>query len=266
MKTWVGYFIAMSLALASAAGVQAATGMTSMEDLVAHRLLAMPSDRLFDNPAVARLADAVGSGDIKSAQQWVERGADVNAVGKRGMTLLLWALGKRNVNGFGFLLEHGANANAVTCCDEAAAGSVHQLSAMGLAARVESPDYLRELLAHGGNPNLVVSELSETPIFYTLLDRRIENARILIKAGADLNHTTSGSMMTPMARAAGQTDYEMALLFLRAGADPTIRNRWGRTAIDDTMKYGRRALGVLNNPADAAAYAEFVTEIEHRKH
>lgn len=251
-----------SLTLAAAATAVASAGIIAMHDLVALQQLNMPATDIFPNSKDAQLADATSRGDEKRAKETIEAGADTNAHGSRAMTPLLWAMGKRNLSGFKFLLEHGANANAMTCCDEKAAGMVQTLSAMGLAARIESPDYLVALLEHEGDANAVTNKLDETPIFSTITDNRIENAKILIAKGADLNRQDNMSRLTPMAQAVSGTGYEMALLMLRSGADPTKKNRWGKSVVDQIKTRGNR--GPFLREADVAAYDAFVSELKKR--
>ena len=70
--------------------------------------------------------------------------------------------------------------------------------------------------------------------------------------------------MTPIALAAGETEYAMALLLFQSGADPTIKNRWGYGVVDSLMKYGNRGVLVLHIPRDVAAYNQFVAELRQR--
>lgn len=255
--------LSMSLLLSSCA-VAGGTRMVAMHDLVANQMLDMPASELFANPKEAQLAEATGRGDLKQAEQLIAEGASVNAIGTRAMTPLLWAMGKRSIDGFRFLLDHGADANAVTCCDDKAPGMVHKLSAMGLAARIQDPAYLQALLAHNGKPNLVINEFGETPLFSTLNSHRYKNAEILLKAGADVNLTDSMSHLTALGEAISGSNFEMALLFLKSGADPTIKDRWGSSAVDHIMKFGNRGLLVLSGAGNVAAYKQLVSELKNR--
>ena len=251
-----------SLVLSLTSCALTAKGLTAMHDLIANQLLNVPATDFFDDRNDAQLADAAGHGNLDRAQQLLAQGANANAAGRRAMTPLLWTMGKRNIEGFRFLLDHGADANSVTCCDDKALGMVHKLSAMGLAARIENSTYLEELLDHKGDPNLIIDELNDTPIFSTLLDRRDENARLLVQHGANLNLQTAMSRMTPLLEAVYQTNYEMALLLLRANADPTIKNKWNISVVDHVKKNGNRGVQVLRIPRDVTAYDEFVEELK----
>lgn len=230
----------------------------AMHDRVAEVALNIAPTDVFTTPQAAQLAEAVGRGDEKKIRWLVDQGVDVNSVGLRGMTALYWALGKRNIIGFRRLLDHGADANTVTCCDEQAEGVVHKLSVMGLAARVDDPSYLQALLDHGGDPNRVINEANDTPIFQAIGERRTENIKLLVKYHADLNYH-GGSGNTPLLVAVNAKQFEIALLLLRAGANPRVQDRWGYSTITTLKKFGNR--GIVQ-PKDNDAYLELISELK----
>ena len=63
----------------------------------------------FSDPLVIRLAKAVAEGDAEKIDASVMQGADVNATGKKGYSLLTWAMLNSNPRGFEILLDHGAD-------------------------------------------------------------------------------------------------------------------------------------------------------------
>ena len=158
-------------------------------------------------------------------------------------------------------MEVGADPNLISRWRERDS-SLRAESAMELAAMFESPELLQILLENGGNPNLVTSDRTmRTPIFNAILHDRARNIELLLMSGADINHRDL-AMATPIEYAVKSTSYSMALLLLRKGADPTIKDRWGRNAVDITKEFGDR--GVLRGSADQRVYPEFVSELKRR--
>lgn len=70
-----------------------------------------------------------------------------------------------------------------------------------------------------------------TPLFYAINERRVENAKILIAAGADVNRRDSFGN-APLHELAGKTRYETIVALLEAGADPTQPNKHGHSFVD----------------------------------
>lgn len=131
---------------------------------------------------------------------------------------------------------------------------------MEMAARLENPDYLRALLEHGGDPNLIVNRQWNIPVLYrAIMSRRPDNVLLLLEFGADIDHR-DGANVTPLNRATTARMFEIALLLLRQGADPTIKNRWGNGPADIVMKFGNRGIDRRTN--DLAAFDEFVEELQ----
>ena len=219
----------------------------------------MTASSYYTAPSQVMLITALGKGDLQAAQKAIDQGADTNAIGNDGMTPLFWALGKQNLASVRFLLEHGANPNLITHWRNQA-GLEQVASAPHLAAMMESTDFLRAVLDGGGDPNLVEDHRTkEAPIYPAILHQRRANVDLLLQKGADINHRNlSGA--TPINYAVSANHYSLALLLLKSGADPRIKDRWGYSAIDTTKKFGDR--GVANGSKDAAAYAEFIGELK----
>lgn len=220
----------------------------------------MQTADFFEDPAQRALAAAVEKGQLDEAQAAIEQGAEVNAVGQHGMAPLFWALAKQNIDGFRFLLEQGADPNIVV--DLPKHFQDRQAGAMEMAAQLEDSSYLRSLLEHGGDPNTIVNSRWDTPLLYrAIMSRRPDNVRLLLEFGADVNHRDNAGK-TPLIEAVTARMFEMALLLLRSGADPTIENQWGNTPADLVMQFGNRGIDRRTN--DLAAFDEFVNELRDR--
>ncbi|MBN8887640.1 MAG: ankyrin repeat domain-containing protein [Rudaea sp.] len=208
-----------------------------MSDQVAEGTLDVPISEIFflGMVQVGKLADAAGRGDTKQMQQLVAQGVP----------------GKRNVMGFLWLLEHGADPNLVSCCDV----KRPQLSPMGMAAKGGDSRFLEALLSHGGNPNLTVDDAERTPISYAVTLRRTRNIELLIQHHADLNrveltnYPIAAAGDSVLELAIGLNYFEVALLLLRAGADPCVKNRSGHTAV--SIMVGRGNSGSTQEDREA---------------
>ncbi len=184
----------------------------------------------FSDPKVAELAEAARKGDVERIDALVAEGVNVNARGHsqdapsmNGITPLIYSMVGESRKGFQRLLERGADPNLQTDIGD---------SAMSFAAHRKESESLKLLLAHGGNPNLrsaVVPHKDDwkpTPIFDAISGRNAENARILIKAGANLNVRNSFGW-TPLMSAAAQNSFEVMYMLLEGDADFRAKDKLG---------------------------------------
>jgi ankyrin repeat protein len=96
--------------------------------------------QMFSDPAAARVASAVASGDMATVAALIKSGASPDAIGEQGVSLLQWAMLTRNKTGFEALLAAGADpAHADQSGD----------TVMHYAAKANDDWYLDVLLAHG---------------------------------------------------------------------------------------------------------------------
>ncbi|MDP0501392.1 MAG: ankyrin repeat domain-containing protein [Verrucomicrobiota bacterium JB022] len=218
-------------------------------------LQGMRASRYFDQQVQIDFARAVERGDEARMQDLLEQGADVNAVGRAGMSPLFWALAKRNKVGFQFLLEHGADPNTVARDEN---GS---LILTEVAAIAEDSDYLRLLLEHGANPDQKTGSIGRTLIYDAIMHGRRENVRLLAEAGANLNNQ-DGNGQTPMMTAAAVDKFWIVRLLLDAGADPEIEDKWGYRLDWNIREYGDRTIPKQSD--DYEAYIDVVEELTMR--
>ena len=177
------------------------------------------------------LAEAAVNGQTDKIQQLLSAGTPINAQGKDGMTALIWALMHNGKLGFQYLLEHGADPDLqLTATDPSLDPYTMGNSAISIAAQVKDPFYLEIVLKHGGNPNLVNLQTTLTPIDDSIQSRLPEQAKMLIAVGANLNFQDRNGE-TPLVIAAMANSYDIVYALLEAGADPTIKNKWGNTIV-----------------------------------
>lgn len=176
----------------------------------------------YQDKNLIELAKAAANGNVQRIDQLVASGVNVNKTGNDGMTPLLWALLAKNKTGMKRLLEHGASPNTPLKSGD---------SIINFAAAIDDPDYLRMVLAHGGNPDYVNPQdnVNPTSLFIAISRMNEVNVQALIHAGADLNYKRAAGSETPMMAAAALNQWKIVYALLTAGTDYALKNRWGNT-------------------------------------
>ena len=169
----------------------------------------------FPDERVARLVDTASHGDLQEVDAQIRAGADVNAVGRDGITPLLWVMGTRNFKGMEHLLKAGANPNY----EDAKRG----ISAMYLAAGGDRPDFLELILKYGGDPNLRGGEHDEPMLHIAVSQLREKNIEILLKRGADINGHTGMMKHTAADNALTFGRFDLVVYFLDRGLTYNLR-------------------------------------------
>jgi hypothetical protein len=195
------------------------------------------AEKFFNSPAQVSLAKAAAEGRVDEMDALLARGADVNATGVDGMTVLHWALSNHSKRAVSWLLDHGANPNVTFTGDGTCATS--------LAAKQEDPWFLKQVLSHGGDMNARNPLNGRTPLVEAMASGQNENAQTLISSGADLN-TRDSLGLTPLIGAAMNQKYELVYDMLLAGADPMVKIGSGKTLLWVVRR--------LRLPPDAPAY------------
>ncbi|WP_394821696.1 ankyrin repeat domain-containing protein [Pendulispora albinea] len=170
---------------------------------------------VFSDPAVVELAEATAKGDPVK----IKPGTNVNAVGSKGVSLLQWAMLNKSKAGFQSLLDAGADTSHT---DEMGDAVMHY------AAKAEDPTYLDMLLARKVDPNTPNAVTWHTPLMGALMAERKEHFRKLLAAGANPN-LAERLGNTSLHVAAKINENQLLLEMLKAGADPTAKNKQGLT-------------------------------------
>lgn len=194
-------------------------------------------EEIFSDTQVIALANAAKKGDIKRINQLIDAGVDVNSRGLHGLTPLFSALVAKNKKGVKLLLSRKANPNLYA--DDGRA-DIHTACNI-----VSDPEFLKLILDHGGDTELIVKQgsLSGRPLHEIMLrnNNTLEKMDLLIKAGADINGLdASGS--TPVMKAVFSNQFDVVYKLLQMGADYKIKSNRGRT-LTSAVK------SVLNTPS-----------------
>ena len=179
----------------------------------------------------------------------LDAGADANAATEMGETALMACARTGTADALEALLDHGAKVNA----REASYGQ----TALMWASTQENPEAVRVLLAHGadvqahsdshllpvnlgdGDPfedYVLQPQRGSTPLLFAARHGRMENARLLLDAGADVNEKApSGESALVLASFSGQGKF--AAFLLERGADPGAADA-GYTALHTAVVRG----------------------------
>lgn len=181
----------------------------------------------FTDPQVIALCDAIAANDVARMKELIAAGADVNARGKGNMTPLLWAFVDNKPERFRLLLEAGANPNVYIESDFGNRQAFSPGDSVTHMACRSTFDHFWPVFEHGGDPNWPNKEpgcRGETPV-YTVIksgagDKKKRIAR-LAEAGGSLNRAP-GASSSPLGTAASWFGrFDLCLLLLDLGADPS---------------------------------------------
>jgi len=245
-------------------------------DISFHKRFLWNAENFFDDPQVIALCRAIEAKDLQEIDRLIVAGADVNAQGKDNMTPLLWAFPLCNLDVFTQILEAGANPNVhITNNFGVYLGhDTHILagrSVMELAALTSVPGYFEAVMKHGGDPNLVSKAYERNTPLHSIASQwsslgridRIEHAKLLLDAGADIN--AESWYGTPMTTALIKGQPDLALFLLEAGADWEIvpdPNLW-RTPRILVREVASRE-GRLHSRPGSECFRKFVLLLEEK--
>ncbi|HXC60559.1 MAG TPA: ankyrin repeat domain-containing protein, partial [Steroidobacteraceae bacterium] len=224
--------------------------------VLVERLLAAGADVDARNDYGATpLSQAAVVGDVQIIRKLLQAGAKVDAPNADGQTALLVLARTSNVEAAKLLLKRGADVNAREHWRE-------QTPLMWAAAEAQ-PAMVKLLVEHGAQVNAhslennwerqVTAEPRMqarpaggfTPLLYAARRGCLECARILVKAGADVN-LTDPEGVSPLLLATLNFSFDTASFLIDQGADVNKWDTWGRAplyaAVDmNTLPTGGRA-------------------------
>jgi uncharacterized protein len=170
----------------------------------------------------------------------VDAGADANAATTEGETPLMTVARTGSVDAAKVLLANGADVNSKE--------QWRQQTPLMWAVAESHPEMARELIAHGADVNArqvtwnwerqMTKEPREkwmplgglTPLLFAARQGCLDCARILLKAGAEINAADPNNI-SPALLAVINGHYDFAAFLLDQGADPNVADETGRTAL-----------------------------------
>lgn len=205
---------------------------------------------LTDDEGTPLLMNAVLYGDAQAVKMVLEAGANPNATNAAGATALIWAAA--DPEKATLLLDHGAMVNVQSALGRtpllAAAGHdanvVAELLARGAdrnaadnlkapphmfiggggaqplieAARARDGRALGILLTDGADPN-VRDATGGTALTEAILLENVDNVRLLLDAGADVNVEVASGRYSPLMLAAFRSNPQLVRMLIEAGAN-----------------------------------------------
>lgn len=214
----------------------------------------------FTDAVTARLAEAVAEGDQAAIDALVRDGADVNAKGKDGIPLLVWAIAKDSVAGFEALIRHGADLTSPVRDPALAKKNETTDRVIQLAVASSDPKFLRVAIDSGFDPDFVSDEETKESLLFDAVKHHSEAAvRLLLDANANVNHVNATGS-TAVRFANNVSYYKMVAYLLERGVDPTIPDKWGKDLVADLKDRGDNGI-----PADQKnSFKQVVAELERQ--
>ncbi len=218
------------------------------------------AEKYFQDADVVDLCNAIESKDLRRMDQLIVTGTNVNAVGKDGMTPLMWAFPDNNLKRFTKLLEAGADPNVLIESELDAPGVFREgLSVTHLSAETRLPGYFDAVMKHSGDVTL--ENWNSETIVHLIIKSGLPDAQhrleLAVQHGADLNAYDGSGIPPAILAAASFAQYDLALQILKLGADPKRTRR-------DTLFTLAHALAISSErlelmlPSERAAYNKLV--------
>jgi ankyrin repeat protein len=207
---------------------------------------------------VTPMALASANGNAQMIALLLEAGADANTSDKQGETALMTAAKVGSVDAVKTLLDHGASVDT--------RDPAFEQTALMMAVRDDHPDVIRLLVDRGARvnvqtrtgatpswilPNSVpgfghgigivrgglpdrgsryLTPGAMTPLLYAARDGRVDSAKILLAAGAEIEHTDANGI-TPLVMAITNNHVDMARYLVDRGANVRASDWYGRTPL-----------------------------------
>lgn len=174
-------------------------------------------------PQPEELFNAVKHNDMQSVQSLLKNGVDINVLDEAGQSPLMWATERKNVEMAKFLINKGANVNAVGL--RVASG----LTALSLAAVNGAAPLARLLIERGADIHTAPGGL---PLLNLAAGAGHEEVvKLLLGAGANPK-TKDANGMESLTDAVLSGNPRVVEILLKAGCDPNQKSKRGLSARD----------------------------------
>lgn len=164
------------------------------------------------------LALAAQRGNAEKIDRLVKEGVNVNAIGKRGTTPLMWVVALENEKGMRLLLKKGANPNYIP----PKGSEFYSSSVTYLLSESNKSNLLKIVLDNGGDPNARNPyENNKTALMVAAESGKLANLKLLLAHGGVVNARDSKGM-SALFLAVETGHFEVAYYLLAHGADYRI--------------------------------------------
>jgi ankyrin repeat protein len=220
---------------------------------VISKLLAAGADpNAADASGETVLMTATRSGSIDAVKALLQHGADVKAKDAvTQQTPLMWAVRSNFPAAVELYLEYGAEINART-----RTGKTPAARPPGAGGGSHGTGIVRSGWPEQGFQGETPGGM--TPLLYAARDGRIDIARMLVAAKADVQQADVNGI-TPLLMAITNNHLDVAKLFVEKGANPKAADWWGRTPLYATVEIRNRDYGRNNeHEIDRSAALEVI--------
>ncbi|WP_438466949.1 ankyrin repeat domain-containing protein [Marinomonas sp. PE14-40] len=176
--------------------------------------------------SVENLLEILSDNDLGTIKKIIDKEKiDINFIDRKGKSLLLVSLLNEDYLLISKLLKLGANPNLKS-------GVYKKKSLIGLASSYKNEKILSMFLDNGADPNLIIKDEFTTlpPIFDAINTNRLNNMKLLISFGADVN-ITDRVEFTPLMLAAATGKWEALFILLNSGANYSYINKYGKSVV-----------------------------------
>lgn len=187
-------------------------------------------------------------GDVKVVRILISEGQDINQRNRKGKTPIFLAIKNNKVEVVKVLIDNGAD---LTLQDEYIATPLHY------AANIPNIEIARMLVDAGANVDAISDRTNYTPLCYAVIEGHIEIIKFLLERGAD-NNVTLGyneSTLLHMSINDFKRPMEVTQTLLESGLDINALDKEGRTPLHvitySLVSRVTTAKFLLENGADA---------------
>ena len=205
------------------------------------------------------LMAAVRAGSFDTAKLLVDRGAAVEAAEPQlGHTALMWAVRANDAATTKLLLDRGASIEART-----RVGTRPAARPPGAGGGSHGVGIVRGGVPPQGEQQPTPGGM--TPLLFAARDGRVDAARVLVEAGADLNAADPNGL-TPLLMALTNNKLAVAQLLVDKGADVRAADWYGRTPLWAAVEIRNLDIrsGATDNGVDRDAALRLITSILDR--
>jgi hypothetical protein len=175
----------------------------------------------FSGPQLREMGAAVVRRDVVALRS-AAPGADVNAMGKSDMTLMRLAVEEE----FSSQPAGESPSSELPVIRALLALGAKPDSGLETATKIKNAKVIQTLLEAGANPNLIVNQ---SPVAFSWIAvMPVENLRLLVEHGGDLNAKDDSGIPLVQAAAAAE-NWDDVLYLLEKGADVNHTDSSGRT-------------------------------------
>lgn len=200
------------------------------QEASAHVMLKWNAVDYFSDSSTLELCRAIEANDISTMNRLIDAGANPNAVGKDGMTPLLWSFPGRKLERFETLLKAGADPSVVIKSDFNTKGVIRVGTTVAhMSAGHRRPDHLFALVANHLDPNIRAASRMDQPD-ESLIEAALmcRGTKIQERVEALLKLHPEKVRLEHEARIAiGQEQFIIGLMLLDAGANTKNYTNWG---------------------------------------